>query len=142
MAVAKKVTRKKTAKRSSGSSSGAKTTTKRTTRRAAAGKKVSVKMSDATPSTRTSTPAAKGGRMMKQRAALHSCVTTLRKVTLACKPRSVFGTFCIFFFGVLIGLTAVISFMYVSKNEVLLRLLIDENVSVLDGGANTNRRRD
>ena len=70
---------------------------------------------------------------VRQRAMLASCAASLRKVTDACRPRSAVGTLGIFLFGVLIGLIVLGGFMYVSKNEVLLRLLIDEDVSVLDG---------
>ena len=69
----------------------------------------------------------------KNRPTLRQCMSGLYKVAAACQPRSVGGSIGIFLFGMLIGVIALIGFVYVSKNDMLLRLLTGINVLHVDG---------
>ena len=60
----------------------------------------------------------------KQRAMLRRCITKLRQVTEACRPRSGIGSIVLIFLGMVIGVAVFLGYLYVSKNTALVDLLV------------------
>ena len=69
----------------------------------------------------------------KQRVMLKRCIDRLQKVIAACRPRSVWGTLGLLLLGAFIGIAALIGFVQVTQNGLLLRLLMGTNLLHVDG---------
>lgn len=69
----------------------------------------------------------------KQRAMLRQCILRLHKVIAACKPRTIGGTLALLFFGAIIGVVALLSFVYITKSNVLTHLVPGTNTAQIDG---------
>ena len=69
----------------------------------------------------------------KQRVMLRRCIARLQKVVAACRPRTVGGTLGLLLLGAIIGIIALLGFVYMTNNGFLSRLLIGANILHIDG---------
>ena len=69
----------------------------------------------------------------KKRITLKQCMSGLYKVASACQPRSAGGAVGLFIFGMVVGVAALVGFIYINKSGTLLRLLSDVGILNIDG---------
>ena len=138
----KKVARKKAVKRATVKRTAAKkrTTTKRSGRKKAdAVKEVSIRRAAEKENTALDNAEASVVREMltrtapKRRISVERCMSGLYKVAKACRPRSGVAGVGIFLLGVVTTIVVLLGFIYFSKSDLLVRLLVGADTLRLDG---------
>ena len=69
----------------------------------------------------------------KQRVLLKRCISKLREVSAACRPRTAVGTFLLLLLGALLGIGVFLGYMRYTKNTALIDLFVHNRVVKIGG---------